>query len=237
MVRNLIVWVAGFVLAELVAAAPARAGEGKEVFRYLRPAGKAFALEASITVHTRKDGWSIESVTGTAAKAMTIHAHHLAAGRLREARAVLAGEGGKKEARVEVKGDVAHVQGEEGKVQEFPVGDRTIVTSAPDWSDIFLLCRRFKPGSVKEEFQGLWIHPTQKAQAIRFTIEKEGTDTVERDGKRITLNRYRIQIRGPAPYRAWANEAGILIKLVPASGKGGLIREGWEGVWEELKGP
>jgi hypothetical protein len=59
---------------------------------------------------------------------------------------------------------------------------------------------------------------------LKFTIERQGKDGIEHDGKRIELSRFRIQIRGPTPYQAWADEKGTLVKLMP----GGVVREGFE---------
>lgn len=208
----------------------------EESHRYLRPGVKG-AYEARFAIRNDKDGWSITSTTGDANRQMTVSARYGDMDRLLTAKATWTMEDAETVANVSVKDGKATVQPKEKPAQTFDVGPGVIVTSAPDWSDIFLLCRRYdgKKGGL-QTFSGLWIHPSQKAQMLKFTIEREGRDTVNHAGKEVELARYRIQIRGPNPYRAWADPHGVLIKLVPLpEGKGGLIREGWEAAGDHLR--
>jgi hypothetical protein len=225
-----------FSIALLLLVCPLQAGEKEETFRYLRPTAKGFVPAARITLRTTTDGWSIESVTGGGEREMNVSARYDGKDNLLSASATLHLEDAKAAALVKVTKGVARVEAK-GAVQEVPVMAGTLVTSAPDWSDIFLLCRRYDARAAgKQEFQGLWIHPEQKTLALKFTIEREGADEIEHAGKKSDLGRYRIQIRGPNPYMAWADEHGVLVKLVPLPAKegNGLIREGWEKTWAAL---
>lgn len=112
-----------------------------------------------------------------------------------------------------------------------------IVTSAPDWSDTFLLARGYdrKKGG-KQEFPGLWIHPSQPTQVLRFSIEKVGSDTIVHEGKKIELDRCEIRIRGNSGYAAWIDATGRLIRLLPLTAKeGGMVLEGFEQSAARLK--
>jgi hypothetical protein len=97
---------------------------------------------------------------------------------------------------------------------------------------VFLLCRRYeRPRKGKQEFPALWIHPTQPPQLLTFSIEWQGTDSIEHDGKKIELNRFAIRIRNNSAYVAWADAQGRLVRLIPLplpKGAAGLTREGFE---------
>src|SRR5262249_31113584 len=139
-------------------------------------------------------------------------------------------------ATVETKDGKATVHPKDRPVATFPAPAGLIVTSAPDWTDAFLLCRRYDAKKAgKQKFVGLWIHPKQDALLLELTIAAEGRDMVKRDGKEVELTRSRITLRGPQAYLVWMDAGGKLIKLVAAKGGSGLIRDGWEGVWDELK--
>lgn len=226
-------------LLTVLLTAPLWSGEKamEETVRFGRPAGKAFVPEAAFTIRRDKEGWEMESVTGRGKVEMRVSARYDALDRLRSASATLSRKDHKAAARVEVDRGKAKVLPLGKPEQEFDVPAGVLVTSAPDWSDIFLLCRHWdakKKG--KQEFAGLWIHPEQKAQLLKFTIELEGMDRALVRGKEVALNRFRIAIRGPNPYLAWADAEGVLVKLVPLPYKegSGLIRAGWEDLWGKL---
>ncbi|MCI0639024.1 MAG: hypothetical protein L0Y72_14455 [Gemmataceae bacterium] len=228
------------VIGLALASSFASGGE-KESYHYLRPAGKAFATEAKITVLRDKDEWRVTSVTESGKGKMTIEARYDAQQVLLDAGAMWQDEKTKAEAKVTVTAGKAKVERVGGIAQEFMLPDgKAIVTSAPDWADIFLLCRHYdRKRGGKQSFTGLWIHPTQPAQVIPFHIEESGGDFVKNDGKDIKLHRFRIQIRGPNPYLAWADEFGKLIRLVPMPLKkdalpAGLVLAGFEECFKQL---
>ena len=112
--------------------------------------------------------------------------------------------------------------------QEFEVPKDVVVTSAPDWSDVFRIGRRWNPsGPARQDFAGLWIHPLQPAQRLTFNAERAGVDVL--DG--VRLERVSIRLRGNSPYVAWIDPAGRLIKLVSlpfTPGSAVLVLEGRE---------
>jgi hypothetical protein len=114
-----------------------------------------------------------------------------------------------------------------------------LVTSAPDWTDAFLMARRYdRERGGKQEFAGLWIHPTQQPLRPTFTITRQGEDTVEHQGETVRLDRYAITLRGGSRYVGWSNAKGRLIKLVPDSTpRGGIVLEGWELAVKNLNPP
>ncbi len=73
-----------------------------------------------------------------------------------------------------------------------------------------------------QSFTGLWIHPTDAPLLLPFSIEREGSDKIKHEGKDVELDRYLIRIRGPNPYVAWADSAG-LVKLLPLPSKEGAL--------------
>jgi hypothetical protein len=95
------------------------------------------------------------------------------------------------------------------------------------------MCRRWdRKGPTKQEFQGLWIHPTQPAQLLTFTIEQAGIDEIEHLGKKQAVACVLIRIRGNSPYAAWIDEHGRMLKLVSLPYKEGagseLVLKGYE---------
>src|SRR5262249_6292901 len=117
--------------------------------------------------------------------------------------------------------------------QEVDVASDAIVTSAPDWTDAFLLCRRYdRKAGGKQSFPGLWIHPEQGTQLPKFAIERTGRDTIDHAGKELNLERYTIWLRGNSTYAAWSDDQGKLIKLIPLPYKEGaenwIVLEGYE---------
>jgi hypothetical protein len=204
---------------------------------FLRPAAKAFAKECEFKITSGADGWSIESVTTRGETQLTVRASYDKDHALREASAELKQKDVTTTARVTVKDKRALVRRHDGTEQDLPLGKGVVVTSAPDWSDIFLLCRQYdRKAGGRQLFPALWIHPAQPAQAANFAIQRLGTQAVTRNGKTVQLERFRVEIRGGSAYVAWADAQGELIKLAPLPFKEGtgIIRSGWEMVSEKL---
>ncbi len=212
-----------------------------ETARYLRPAGDKFVAECTFSIAKTKSGWSIVSKTERGKTTMEVEARYDSEERLTAARAVLSVDGTAKSATVEVKDGKAAVKREGEKAVEFEIPKETIVTSAPDWTDVFLLCRRYdREKKGKQEFPALWIHPTQQPQRLTFSIERQGSDRVEVDGKKVELDRFLIRIRGNSGYVAWADGQGRMIRLVPLPFKtpaSGMTLEGFEKAAMGLKPP
>jgi hypothetical protein len=199
------------LLCATVAAAP-KDGDAKS--RYLRLLPDKTATECVFTLERGDKGWSITSVTEQGAAKMTVTARYDGDDILLSAVATLVKGEAKKTARVTVAGGKATVQRDGKAAQEFEVPNGVIVTSAPDWTDTFLLCRRYdRAKGGKQELAGLWIHPEQAAQRLTFSIERVGKDTIEHDGKKVELHRHEVRIRNNSGYAAWTDDKGRMIKL------------------------
>jgi hypothetical protein len=206
------IFLAGF----LVFLGSAGAGEKivPETVRYLRPTSSGATIECIFTIQRKPDGWSIRSVTERGKGRLVLTAHyerkdHLTAAGI----AWIRGEKEKKAKVVVAKGK-ARVQRQGKEPQEFDVPPGVIVTSAPDWTDTFLLCRRYdRRQAGKQSFPGLWIHPVEDSQRLTFTIERTGSDTIEHEGKKVVLDRFLIRLRNNSSHAAWADEKGRMIQL------------------------
>src|SRR5262249_9186951 len=112
---------------------------------------------------------------------------------------------------------------------QFQVAADPIVTTAPDWSDIFQLVRRYdgKKGG-RQEFTGLWIHPVRDHLVLKFRIERVGEDTIRFRDRHVVLDRHRIRLRS-GDYLTWADADGRVYKLFPAGQpKAVVVLEGFE---------
>lgn len=220
----------------LLLAAQEKASE--ETARYLRLSEKAPAVECTFTIRRAADGWDIRSVTGRGDVKLTVTARYDAKDQLRDAEATLAKGDSTKTCRVEVANGQAKVKREGQDAQEFEVPAGVIVTSAPDWTDTFLLCRRHDRAKAgKQETAGLWIHPEQPAQRLNFSVEKQGTDRIEHAGEKLELDRVSIRIRGNTPYTGWTDAKGRMIKLMQTGTPLELVQEGFEKSAAGLKTP
>jgi hypothetical protein len=212
---------------------PVRASDPtRETAGYVRPAGDKFVTECQFVIVRDDGGWGVTSVTERGMTQMEVVSRYDAADRLLSARAVLTNGGRAQTATVEVKDGKATIRREGQGPVEFDAPPGTIVTSAPDWSDVFLLCRRYdRQRKGKQEFPALWVHPTQAPQRLTFSIEWQGADRIERDGVQTELGRYAVRIRNGSAYVAWADAQGRLVRLIPLPRQEvapGLTREGFE---------
>jgi len=188
-----------------------------ELARYLRVAPQRTAVECSFSILRNAEGWNITSVTGN----LTVEARYDAKDRLLDAQASLRGG---KAARVGVRGGRAKVTAPGRDDPEIDVPAGVIVTSAPDLTDTFRICRLWdRARGGRQEFPGLWIHPAQPTQRLTFPAE-----FVRRDGELDVLT---LRLRGNSAYRAWVDPSGRMIKLVSLPVKAGstvLVLEGSE---------
>lgn len=211
----------------------ATGGDSAKKTQYLRLLpGKAVA-ECVFTEEREGAGRRIHSVTNRGTTKMVVSARYDAQDTLTGADATLSQGDHTAIAQVEIAGGKARVKRDGQKTLEFEVPKGVIVTSAPDWTDTFLLCRYYdRREGGRQEFAGLWIHPQQAAQHLTFTIEWVGTDTIEHEGKKLELDRLAIRIRNNSAYLAWADGRGQMIKLtsLPLKVNGGtaLVLEGYE---------
>lgn len=211
----------------------------KAEYVFLRPTGKEFVWECTFSLEPVQEGLSILSVTGRGKDRMEVRALYDSGHQPRKASATWLQANEKRTCALEAAEGKVTVTRPGAEPQSFAVAGPAIVTTAPDWSDLFLLCRRYnrKQGG-KQTMTGLWIHPIQQAQKLTFTVERQGQDVVSKDGTKLTLDRFLIHIRGPNPYLAWADADGVLVKIQPLPYKEGasnwLVRQGWEGAAASL---
>jgi hypothetical protein len=186
-----------------------------------------------------KRGYILRGVTNSGKQTLTLEATFGPGDELRASRVALRQDGQEKVATVAVEKGRARVTREGQAPQEFDVPAGVIVTSAPDWSDIALLGERYdRTAGGKQAFTALWIHPTQPAQRLQLTIERQGRFAI-RDGK-LELTVFLIHLRNQSAYRAWAKDDGTLVRLAPLAAKGpraGLFLKGYEGdpAWRDTQ--
>ena len=221
--------IAVVIFNESSAAQPLPAGK----LRYLHPAGNGWTNECLFTIAKRENGWSIASITERGQVRLTLETSYGPKDRL--ATSVLTLRNGDKEsvAIATAKGSVAQVQLPEQPLKKLDVPRGVIVTSAPDWTDTLLLCARYDHAAGgMQTFMALWYHPDQSAQLLKLSIERQGYDTIRRDGKDLKLARFTIQLRGNSQYAAWATMDGTMVRLIPLQAKekqrNGLVLEGFE---------
>jgi hypothetical protein len=200
---------------------------------YLRPAGAGWAHECTFTIAKRDNGWAIHSVTERGSLKLTLDTAYLPNDMLTTS--IVKVRSGDKESVsiVAVRDDKASVQLWEKPLQILQVSPGTIVTSAPDWTDALLLCARYDHKKAgKQTMPGLWYHPEQGVQQLKFHIDRQGYDTIRHGDKNVKLGRFTIELRGKSRYAAWATMDGLLVRLIPLPAKAeqrtGLILDSYE---------
>jgi hypothetical protein len=140
-------------------------------------------------------------------------------------------------AAVRVRNGSARVIREGQQTNELNCPRGVIVTSAPDWTDSFLAVQRYDPqGDMTQEFAGLWIHPTREPLELKIKLTHVGSESVIFHGKNQTLEQYLLVLRGGSQYAVWANDQGLLVRLVPRNNPlGGIVLSGWENATRDLK--
>ena len=208
-----------------------------ESWRYLRWSGGKFVLESTIERQRTEDRYVLKSVTTRPGTTLTLSAKFGPMDRLIEADVAVEQGTEKRSARVTTGENTARVTRADGAATELKCLPGVIVTSAPDWTDTVFLVRRYdRSTGGKQEFPGLWIHPKQEPMAVRFTISRLGKDSVDRDGKQYSLDRFLIELRGGSRYTGWGDERGRLVRLHPEGHPAqGIWLDGWErargGAW------
>ncbi len=228
------------VIALMHGAGLVRADDKEERIQYLRPAQGRWEPECVFTIRRAADGREIRSETGRGATRMLVTARYDVRESLVHAEGVLHMGDMKQTVVVEASQGKAHIKPSAGDAKEVEVPAGVIVTSAPDWTDTFLLCRNFdRTKGGQQEFPGLWIHPTQPSARRTFKIEHLSADAIEHENRKIELDRYRIELRPGSQYIAWADGKGRMIRLVPLPYKEGtvtgLVLEGFEKAAASLK--
>lgn len=193
-------------------------GDAVEKACYVRLPTKPLVDECEISLTKTAKGTTIESVNGPGAKKLIVTARYDAEDNLLGAEAVLTGDD-KKSVTVTVMDGTLTIKQTGKPTATANSAKGIIVTSAPDWTDVWSMCRRYdRAKGGKQAFPGLWIHPIEQGARWTFTIEKAGEDAIEHMGKKVTLDRFTVRLRDGGMYVAWADDRGRLIKVVPQKG-------------------
>jgi hypothetical protein len=216
------------VLGGLALAAPP---EKSQPLRYLKLADGRFVTESEVTETRTETGSSFASRTERERERMTLTLTYDERGKLLSAEAALdTGSGRRPAALLSFPGKRVQLR-RSGGITEFltKITPDVVVTTAPDWSDIFQLVRRYDAKKAgRQEFPGLWIHPNYPAKTLTFSIENTGKDTIAVKDKKIGLDRYRVHLRS-GDYLVWADSNGRVYKLmVPGKPATSVVLEGYQ---------
>jgi hypothetical protein len=226
-----------FVLAFVLV--PAQ-DENPAPLRYLRPSGTKFVLESEIYVTTVDRGSVYTSTTTRATETgeekMKLTLRLDDKNRITSAEAVQETANGKKTATLTLRG--RHAQLKRGSTTEVltKIDSSPIVTTAPDWSDVIQLVTRYdaKKGG-KQEFGGIWFHPSSQPLTPTFAIERLGMDKITVMEQETKVHRYQVHLRS-GDYLVWADEEGRVVKILPPGATGTpVVLEGYEEATKELK--
>ncbi len=207
----------------------------KTTLRYLRPADDKFVLESEVTTTRDDKGTTYVSRTERGREKTTLTVRHDKAGKLTSAEVVVEAAAVKKNATAAVQDAAARVQ-RGGTVDFLKLTGDPVVTTAPDWSDVFQLVRRYDAAKGgKQEFPGLWFHPTNGLEQPTFTADRTGSDAVTAGGKELRLDRYRVKLRS-GDYSVWADADRKVYKILPGGDKAvPVVLEGFEDATRNLK--
>ena len=225
------------VLSCLLSAPP---DEKPAPLRYVRPSGDKYVTESEIAVTPEKRGSVYTSTTSRTSDdgdvKMTLTLRLDPANAITSAEAVLTTPKTKKKATLTLFKGNARIKRDGTTELLDGVPEAPVVTTAPDWSDVIQLVTRYdaKKGG-KQEFGGVWFHPVEKWQFLKFAIERTGEDKITLKDREIKLYRNEINLRSGG-YRTWSDADGRVVRIVPL-GQGGMpiVLEGYEEATHELK--
>jgi hypothetical protein len=202
--------------------------------RYVRPEGDKFVLECEVSTTTTPQGTLYVSRTERPDGKMTLTLRLTPGGKVLTAEAVLQGRD-RRVARLDLEGPMPWLK--RGGTTEFIKAPKNpVVTTAPDWSDVFQLVRRYDADKGgRQEFAGLWFHPGLPMLTPTFTIERQGADTVMVGDRAVDLSRYKVQLRSGA-YLVWARSDGVVCRLVGQGDRAvPVVLQGYEEATRDLK--
>jgi hypothetical protein len=206
-----------------------------ETLRYVRPEGAKFVLESEITIRRDKDGHRYVSRTVRPGETMTLTVRRTLAGRLVKVEVVQQKGSVRKVAAVEPhEGGLRLTRA--GATEDIKLKDASVFTTAPDWSDVIVLASRYdlKKGG-KQEFVGLWIHPTRPTLTPKYSAEKVGEDKITAGGVDYSLRRFKMRLRA-STVTVWVFPNGRVCKILPEGEKAvPVVLEGYEAATRDLK--
>jgi hypothetical protein len=204
--------------------------------RYLRPSGEKYVLECEVTFTQGPEGWTQVTRTDHGPEVMTLTVRADKKGRVIRADVLWERGTDKRTALLDLEGNP--VQFKRGGTTDFIKGIPAdpVVTTAPDWSDVFQLTRRYDASrGGKQEFPAVWFHPREGYVSTTFSIEKAGNDKVKVKDREVNLTRYQVKLRS-GDYTVWAEPNAKVVKIVPADAKAGpVVLDGYEEATRDLK--
>ena len=206
--------------------------------RYMRPAGDKYALESEITVTSVERGSVYSSTTSRKTEEgdvkMTLTLRLDESNAIKSAETVLTTPKAKKTATLTLFKDHARLKHNGTTEVLNRVPEAPVVTTAPDWSDVIQLVTRYdaKKGG-KQEFGGIWFHPTEQPKILTFTIERVGEDKITLNEQNAKLNRHEITLRS-GDYRVWSDDEGRVVRILPRGGEP-IVLVGYEEATRGLK--
>jgi len=210
--------------AIFLAAEPAK----PELVRYWRRSDNQLVLECKSSATPTKEGITVANRTQRPGETMTLTLHFDGKGRLVSAEAVQEKDKEKRTAALSFVSGTARIKRSGGITDQLSeVTPAAVVTTAPDWSDIFQLVRRYNhQRGGRQEFAGLWIHPSQPPRILVFRIEAVGKNTVKEKNRKKVLVRFRVRLRS-GNYAVWADDQGRVYKfMVAGTPTSAVFREG-----------
>jgi hypothetical protein len=196
--------------------------------RYVRTTKNGVAPECVLTISTKGTRKEWLSVTDRATEKMTLRVAWIEES-LVVAKVIHETAGGKKVALLERENGETTLTKNDRTEKLDAVPPQAVVTTAPDWTDIFLMIERYdRAKGGKQEFAGVWIHPEKATLRLTFSAERTGSATIMVKGKPVTLDRFRIRLRS-GEYAVWANAERRVVRLQAASGTApAVLLEGFE---------
>ncbi len=187
--------------------------------RYVRRGSAGSELEAEFTQRPEGDGLIQVSRTYRAGGAHRVEVARDASGALQSAEVGGVAPGERPPARVtwaERKATIVR-DGMLPLTLECPAD--AIVTSAPDWSDILMVARRYDVArGGRQSSPGLWVHPTQPPQRLEFTAEHVGEERAQWGMLWLDLFHLEVRIRGGSLYDVWVLEDRRVVRFQPRGG-------------------
>jgi hypothetical protein len=205
--------------------------------RYVRQVQGKFVPESVITQTATADGTTYTSTTERGSETTTLTLRFDKDNKLQSAEVTLQQAKGKKTALLTIRGKKGFLKRPGGITDLLDVSPAVVVTTAPDWSDIVQLVRRYdRAKGGKQSFAGLWIHPVEAQKQLSFTVEALGETTLALDKqKELKLHKYGIGLRSGA-YNVWADAAARVYKIQASGGSGTVVvLEGYEDAVGKLK--
>jgi hypothetical protein len=225
------------LLANLLAF-PEGAESKPTTLRYVRQVKDKFVPESVVTETVTKEGTTYNSSTERGDETTTLTLRFDKDNKLQSAEVTLQAHKSKKTAVLTIQGKKGFLKRPGGIIELLDTSPAVVVTTAPDWSDILQLVRRFdRSKGGKQAFAGLWIHPVEREKQMTFTVEPLGEEikVVVAPQKELKLQKYRIGLRS-GDYLVWADASARVYKI-QATGNTGtvVVLEGYEETIGKLK--